>query len=141
MSTIAPTAQAHHLLTTTVRPLTEIAAEVGLSVAALEKRLERRYGMRSRELRTGQFPVMGRPTTGRTPWQVRLTAAERAVVEGAVARGRDGGATTDGEASCPSLVSGDWPSMYARMHHGYPRPCLIASRHGRDSHAGHEAGP
>ena len=106
MSAVDPTAQAHYLLTTTARPLAEIAAEVGLSVAALEKRLERRYGMRSRELRTGQFPVMGRPTTGRTPWQVRLTAAERAVVEGAVARGREGGTTTDGEALVWALTSG-----------------------------------
>ena len=106
MSAVDPTAQAHHHLTTTTRPLAEIAAEVGLSVAALEKRLERRYGMRSRELRTGQFPVMGRPATGRTPWQVRLTAAEQAVVEGAVARGRDVGTTTDGEALVWALTSG-----------------------------------
>ena len=106
MGVTDPTAQAHYLLTTTARPLAEIAAEVGLSVAALEKRLERRYGKRSRELRTGQFPVMGRPATGRTPWQVRLTAAERAVVEGAVARGREAGATTDGEALVWALTSG-----------------------------------
>ena len=98
--------EAHRLITTTMTPIVEIAARLGCSVLALEKRLERHCGKRSRELRTGQFPVMGRPATGRTPWQVRLTAAERAVVEGAVARGREGGATTDGEALVWALTSG-----------------------------------
>jgi hypothetical protein len=93
-----PTEQAHHLITTTDTPISEIAVSLGCSVAALERRLERAYGARSRELRTGEAPTPGRPTTGRTPWQVRLTDAERAAVEAAVAREREAGAATDGEA-------------------------------------------
>lgn len=96
---------AHRLITTTDTPIAEIAESVGCSVAALERRLEREYGARSRELRTGEAPTPGRPATGRTPWQVRLTAAERAVVEAAVARERAAGAATDGEALARAVAA------------------------------------
>jgi hypothetical protein len=91
-------ARAHHLLTTTERPLAEIAAELGLSVEALEKRLERRYDARSREIRTGQPAAVGRPPQGRSTWWVRLTVEERAGVEAAILRERKAGAETDGAA-------------------------------------------
>ena len=62
--------EAHRLITTTMTPIVDIAEAAGCSVLALEKRLERAYGKRSRELRTGAFP-----TPGRTPADSSLMRA------------------------------------------------------------------
>lgn len=91
-------AEAHQLLIASHQPLAEIAAAAGLTVNALEKRLKREHGARSHELRTGKRGTAGRPATGRAPWQVRLTVAERAVVDAALVAGRAAGAKSDGEA-------------------------------------------
>lgn len=97
-------ADIHALVTTTDRPIADIAADLGLSVDALEKRLERTYGKRSRQLRTGSaVPQVGRAPSGRTTWQVRLTVAERAVVDAALVAGRAAGAKSDGEALAIAL--------------------------------------
>ena len=89
--------EAHRLITTTMTPIVDIAEAAGCSVLALEKRLERAYGKRSRELRTGAFPTPGRTPSAepRKRWEVRLTPAERAMVEAAV---EAAGAETDGAA-------------------------------------------
>lgn len=95
-----PLAEAYEQVRATARPIDEIAAELGLTRAALDRRLERRFGKRSRQIRTGEEPTPGRPAaeTERTPWAVRLTAEERRDVEAAVARERAAGAPTDGAA-------------------------------------------
>ena len=93
-------AEAHRLITTTATPIADIATAAGCSVLALERRLQRAYQQRSRQLRTGAAPTPGRTPAAepRTPWQVRLTAAERDVVEAAVRAARAAGARTDGAA-------------------------------------------
>lgn len=100
--TIAPIdiIEAHRLITTTATPLAEIAAAVSCSVLALERRLERYCGKRSRELRTGAFPTPGRTPAAdpRKRWGVRLTAAERATIEAAIRAARAAGAPSDGAA-------------------------------------------
>ena len=96
--------EAHRIITTTTTPLAEIAGRLSCSVLALEKRLERHCGKRSRELRTGAFPTPGRtPGNPRKRWEVRLTPAERAAVEAAV---EAAGAETDGAAL--ALICAEW---------------------------------
>jgi hypothetical protein len=98
---------AHQQVIVTARAIEDIAADCGCSALALERRLERHYGARSRELRGGSSG-RGRPGTGdpRERWSVRLTADERAEVDAAVARERTAGATSDGEALAQAVRGG-----------------------------------
>ncbi len=99
MTITTPLAVAHLAITTSDAPIGEIAAAAGLSVAALEMRLERAYGARSRLLRASDPPAK----VTRTVWQVRLTPDERTRVEELLEAGRAAGATTDGEALIKGL--------------------------------------
>jgi hypothetical protein len=102
MTPSKPLTDAHTLITTTDQPIADIAAGLGLSVDALDKRLARAYGKRARELRTGEAK-RGRSPTGRETWRVRLTPEERTRVEELLEAGRAAGATTDGEALIKGL--------------------------------------
>lgn len=95
--------EAHRLVTTTSKPIAEIAALVGMKAPALEKRLERAYGARARGLRTGAPPTLGRPPSLREEWRVRLTAEERARVDAALVVGYAAGARSEGEALAAAL--------------------------------------
>jgi len=101
---LALTEAAYHLVMTTDFNIADIAAKLGISEMALERRLERRYHARSRQLRSGLVTPEGRPPSGRTRWAFRLTAEERAIVEAAVARERQAGAATDGAALACALA-------------------------------------
>ena len=96
---------AHDQIRMTQRPIEEIAAALGLSVNALGLRIRRRYGCTIRALRTGEATGRGRPAgdVERPQWGVRLSAEERAVVEAAIDRERQAGASTDGEALVRAL--------------------------------------
>lgn len=109
-----PLADAHTLITTTDQPIADIAAGLGLTVDALDKRLARAYGKRARELRTGEVK-RGRSPTGRETWRVRLTAEERARVEELLEAGRAAGATTDGEALIKGLDLLDRAALLAAV--------------------------
>lgn len=95
--------EAHRLVTTTSKPIAEIAVLVGMKAPALEKRLERAYGARARGLRTGAPPTLGRPPSLREEWRVRLTAEERARVDAALVVGYAAGARSEGEALAAAL--------------------------------------
>lgn len=93
-------ADAYDALRYTDLPIDEIAAGLGVTRAALDARLYRRYGERAQTIRSGEAR-RGRPRSSdeeRRHWSVRLTDSERADIETAVNRERQAGAVTDGEA-------------------------------------------
>lgn len=104
---------AHDQITYTDRPIEEIAAACGCKEYALERRLERKYGQRSRAIR-GESRVGRPPGEKRERWSVRLTEGERAEVNAAVARERKAGAETDGEALARVVRRAETPVAAAK---------------------------